>query len=68
MDRKELNKEIVRLAHAGKTAKDIVSELGAPKSTVCTAERYPAIISPSIPRMEADHRSDFTRTNKMLPQ
>ena len=34
MDRKELNKEIVRLAHAGKTAKDIVSELGAPKSTV----------------------------------
>ena len=34
MDRKELNKEIVRLAHAGKTAKDIVSKLGAPKSTV----------------------------------
>ena len=34
MDRKALNTEIVRLAHAGKTPKEIVDDLGAPKSTV----------------------------------
>ena len=34
MDRKALNQEIIRLSYAGKTPKEIVSELGAPQTTV----------------------------------